>query len=163
MSYSGEIVGAAVLVPLAIGVLAVGAAVKAVQLTGRVVGAAGIAVNNAVQTARFNSVKGKLSEVTKDADALDEELSQQMSKAAGECYSQYEKTVSDLSEQFSQKADTAQFVESCRKARQDLEVSLRNTRRELEDNYISRINSEMLTRSAELNAQRRSIEDSISA
>lgn len=161
MSYSGEISGAAVLVPLAIGALAIGAAVKTVQLAGRVVGAAGIAVNNAVQTARFNSVKGKLSEVTQGADALDEELSDKMSQAVSECYSQYEKAVSDLSEQFSQQADTTQFVESCRKARQDLEVSLRNTRRELEDNYISRINTEMHTRSAEMNAQRRSIEESI--
>ena len=161
MSYSGEIVGAAVVVPVAIGVLAVGAAVKTVGLAAKAVGAVGSAVNTAVQTARFNSVKGQLSEVTQGADALDSELDQKMGEAVSECYAQYENAVAGLSEQFSQNADTAGFVESCRKARQELEVNLRNTRRELEDNYISRINSEMLTRSAEMNTARRETEESL--
>lgn len=159
MSYSGEVTGALIAAPLVIGV---GAVALTAAGTAKIAKSVGSAVNEAAQTVRIGSIKGQLSEMTKAASEFDDELSVEMEAASQDSYRRYEETVVRLEEEFRKEPDTAAFMDACREARSELDAELTQKRRQIQDEYVSRMNEEMRKQSAIMNALRRETEESVS-
>lgn len=159
MSYSGEVAGVLIATPVIIGVGAVALAAKG---TMQIVQSVGNAINEAQQTARVGVIKGELSGITHVAMSFDDELSEKMQNAVQESYRQYEETIIRLEEEFRKESDTAMFINACQEARQELNAELARKRRQIQDEYVDKMNEEMRKQLATMNVLRRDTEESIS-
>jgi len=161
MSYTGDIVAVPMFAASVIAEYTLGGIVNVMKKVGKKAFFGVDLVRSAVQTAVIHHMQGDLKNMMGEALTLNDELAQNMQAMVGQCYSDYEKTLERLKENFDKSTDMTAFLQECQNAQQILHENIQQKRHELETGTIHQIRHQLQIVQSEMQHHRRTIETSI--